>query len=96
MRYKLKKFDVDAEQFDPQPGKKLPEGVHCPFDDETWSLRPARDWLCLSNVYEPSNLNHYIAPGDWIVRTNRGEVYRMSDYDFQRTYTAHDFPRLRG
>lgn len=79
-RYKFKEFDVAAEQFLPGEGGSLPSGVSC-ISNGCWLLCTQKDWL---RAQYPSSQK--LDPGNWIVRTNRGQVYCISNEDFHNAF----------
>lgn len=79
-RYRKREPSFEAEQFLPEEGKPFPEGVTSL--GESWQLQTCTDWL---HVIYGSEIQ-FPKPGDYIVRSTEGEVFCMSEHDFNRTF----------
>ena len=81
VRYFKRTYSVIAEQFLPKEGKPLPERVVY-LGGTYWELKTRKSWLGhYDGVQFPKS-------GDYIVRSNSGEVFCMTESEFNKTFVA--------
>ena len=83
-RYFKRTYSVIAEQFLPEEGKPLPDRVFY-LGDTSWQLNTRESWL--SNEILSDGVQ-FPKPGDYIVRSNAGEVFCMTEREFNETFVT--------